>query len=346
MRTPVYYALTLIFLNVLCPFNADAQKTDTIYHINGNILTGEFKKMNYGVVTWKMDGMGTIQLETPKIGNIRSDKQFEIKLKNGLIYYGSFDTTNVELKVKIIDNSGPMLINIRDIVEVYPLKKSFWLRTNGTFSLGFNYSLGSEVATLVFGGNLNYRRKKSGFTLNWSTNNTFQADTLTSNNMNVNIGLERTLKGYWSYGSLVGVSQNSQLGFRYRLNLNELIIRDIVYNWWNRFNTAAGLSVQRETPYDDGDVTLDLAGIVMTTWKVYKYTEPKIWVEADLALLPYITGDWRYRANFNLNPKVGIIGNDLQIGLNFYYYYDSKPSTTASTTYDWGLNLELSYNLH
>ena len=66
------------------------QKTDTIIHINGNVLTGDLKKMNYGVVTWKMDGMGTISLEEPKIQSIISNKMFEIKMESGRIYFGSF----------------------------------------------------------------------------------------------------------------------------------------------------------------------------------------------------------------------------------------------------------------
>ena len=116
-----------------------AQKIDTIYHINGNILTGDFKKMEYGVVTWKMDGMGTISLEEPKINSIKSQKQFEIKLKNGLIYFGTFDSSAFARKVNIIISNGIELVNIDEIVEVYPIKRNFWLRTSGNFSLGINF---------------------------------------------------------------------------------------------------------------------------------------------------------------------------------------------------------------
>ena len=57
------------------------QKTDTIVHINGNILTGEIKRLDYGIVTFKMDGMGTIKYEMDKVQSIRSQKYFEIILK-------------------------------------------------------------------------------------------------------------------------------------------------------------------------------------------------------------------------------------------------------------------------
>ena len=337
----------LILVFILISFEGYTQKTDTIYHTNGNVLTGEFKKLNYGVVSWSMSGMGTITFETPEINNIKSDKQFEIKLNNGSLYFGSFDTTRIDRKVKIILKNGSELLSINDIVAVYPLKKSFWLRISGNFSLGFNYSKGSDVASLVSSGNLTYRKRKSSLMINWNNNNTFQADTLSATNINLGIGIERVLKNYWSWGAAFGVSQNSQLGVKLRLDYTSLSIIDIVYNNWKRYFVSAGLSVQQETPYNNPEKSTDLAGIITTAWKVYKYTDPKVWVDTDLAFIPYITGDWRYRVNFNLNPKVGIIGNDLQIGFNFYYNYDSRPPTDSeSSDTDWGINLELTYSLH
>jgi len=346
MQIKAYSISILLALFVLSASQANAQKTDTIYHVNGNILTGDFRKLNYGVVTWKMLGMGTISLETPQISNMKSKKQFEVKLKDGMIYYGSFDTTQVERKVKIVFASGTELVTINDIVEVYPLKKSFWLRTTGNLSLGFNYSKGSDIASLVFSGNMNYRVRKSSFQLSWNNNNTFQADTLSATNINATLSYQMSLRNYWSWGTFLSASQNSQLGYKLRMNFATIGIRDIVYNWWNRYFIAAGLSIQRETPYDGSGETTDLAGVVTTVWKVYKYTDPKIWVDSDISFIPYITGDWRYRVDFKLNPKIGIIDNDLQIGFNFYYSFDSRPSANASSTDDWGINLELTYNLH
>ena len=48
----------LVIVFSLLSFAASAQKIDTIYHINGNILTGDVKRLVYGVVSYKMDGMG------------------------------------------------------------------------------------------------------------------------------------------------------------------------------------------------------------------------------------------------------------------------------------------------
>jgi hypothetical protein len=302
--------------------------------------------MVYGVATWKMDGMGTISLEEPKISTIKSNKLFEIKMKNGYIYFGSFDTSNIARKVNLILANGREQVNLSDIVEIYPIKRNFWMRTSGNFSLGANFSKGSNVGSIALSGNLNYRKRSSYFELAWDDNNTYQGDTLSSSKVDATFAWQRLLRNKWSAQVSLGATQNSELGTKLRLGINIIGIRDVVYNSWNRFYTGAGLSLSRETPYDDSGNTENLAGIVTVVWKVFKYTVPKVWVDADLSFLPYLTGGNRYRAVFNLNPKVSLFSDNFKVGFKFYYNYDSKPPSDAASTKDFGINLELTYSFH
>jgi len=336
-----------LFVFVLIAFAASAQKIDTIYHINGNVLTGDFKKLVYGVVTWKMDGMGTISLETPKISSIKSSKQFEIKMKNGMIYFGSLDSSIHDRKVNIEIANGRELVDIDEIVEIYPIRRNFWLRTSGNFSLGINYTKGSDLGTFSFAGNINYRKKSSYYYINWDNYSTFQADTLSSSKGDNKLGWERLLRKKWSLGTMLGMSQNTELGTKLRLDLSVAAIYDITYNNWNRLYATAGVSVQQETPIDTtGVISNDLAGIAGAVWKVYKYTNPKIWVDASVIWIPYFTTVGRHRMNVNLSPKIGVFGNDLKLGIRFYYSYDSKPPTETAANNDWGTTLEVTYSFH
>ena len=344
-RTTLYIILFFISI-IFSEKKAVAQKTDTIVHINGNVLTGDLKKLVYGVFTWKMDGMGTISFEEVKVNTIISKKQFEIKMKDGTIYFGSLDSSRIHRIVNILVEKQRKLVAIDDIVEVYPIKRSFWMRTSGNFSLGVNYSKGSDVATVAFSSDLSYRKKKSYFELNWDNNNTFQADTLTSSKMDAMFAWQRLLKDKWSYQVAVGATQNSELGTKLRVDLNVIGLRDISYNIWNRLYAGAGLSVSRETPYDDSAEQSDLAGLFQIVWKVYKYKIPKVWVDANISFLPYFTNWGRYRAVLNLNPKVSIFSDDFKVGFTSYYSFDSEPSSNSSSTSDYGINLQLTYSFH
>ena len=338
----------ILFVSVLTFSMKDgiAQKTDTIIHINGNVLTGDFKKMAYGVATWKMDGMGTISLEEVKINTIRSSKLFEIKMKDGTINFGSFDTSNIKRKVYILLEDERKLISMDDIVEVYPIKRSFWMRTSGDVGLGLNYSKGSNVATIAFSGNLKYRKRKSYFEFSLDDNVTIQGDSLSSSKADISFAWQRLIKKGWSVGVLVGGSQNSEMGSKLRLNTDVFALKDISYNIWNRLSAGAGFSAARETSYDDSPENNDIAGLFMIAWRVYKYTMPKVWVDANISFLPYLTNIGRNRLVFNLNPQVSIIGDDLKAGFQFYYNYDSQPQSEGASTYDYGMNLNLSYSFH
>ena len=323
-----------------------AQKTDTIVHINGNVLTGDFKKMMYGVVTWKMDGMGTISMEEIKINTIKSNKQFEIKLKNGAIYFGTFDSSAIARKVNIIYHDQRELVGVDDIVEVYPIKGNFWMRTTGKFSLGGNYTKGSNIASLAFSGNLDYRKQKTYFNLTWDDNNTYQGDSLTASKANVTFAWQRLLKNYWSSSIAVGTSQNTALGIKQNAFLALAGIRDISYNAWNRLYIGAGLVAIRQIPLDDSEVNNDLTGIVQLVWKVYRNNSPKISLDSNIDFLPYLTSGGRYTAAFNLNPSISVFSNDFKVGISFYYNYDSQPATEDAANSDYGINLQITYVFH
>jgi hypothetical protein len=324
----------------------EAQKIDTIYHINGNILTGDFKKLDFGVVTFKMDGMGTITIEEPKIKTFQSPKRFEIKLKGGLIYFGTIDTSGVNRAINIVTPDTTFRVFIDDIVEVFPIRKKFWMRTTGNFSLGLNFSKGSQVTTVSSSGKLDYRINKSYYVFDFDNNSTFQTDTLSASKADATISYQRALKKKWSNVSSFGATQNLELGTKLRLVLNDMIINDIVYNNWNRFYAGGGISLSTETSYDDSGSQQDIAALITVAWKVFKYSKPKVWVDSNINFLPYFTDSGRYRAVFNLNPKISIIKNDLKIGFQFYYNYDSKPPSEGASNTDYGINLQFTYSFH
>lgn len=339
----MFFLFVLVFSDQHMLF---AQKVDTIYHINGDVMTGDFKKLLYGITSWSMTGMGTMSVEDVKINTIKSRKLFEIKVDGDLVYFGSFDTSGVYRHVNIVTDSGSKLVSIDNIDEVYPIKRNFWMRTSGNFSLGANYSKSSNVASIVFSGNLNYKKKKSFFELSWTDNNSFQADTLSSSNSAASFAWQRLLKKSWSAEIAIGASQNTEMGTKLRLTTNLVGIRDIFYNKWNRFYAGAGLNITSEEGYDDPGAQYDLAGLFQLVWRVFKYSQPKVWVNASIDFLPYITNAGRYRVVTVINPKTSILNDNFQIGFDFYFNYDSNPPEGAASTNDYGVNLQLSYSFH
>jgi hypothetical protein len=322
-----------------------AQKTDTIYHVNGNILTGDFKKMVYGVVTWKMDGMGTINLEQIVMNSAISKKEFEIHFKDDQIYFGSMGASKKPKSLNVITKDSTIFTKIADIVEIYPIKNSVWSRMSGNFNLGANFSKGSNTGSIAFSGNLDYRKKKVYFNLQWQNNFNYASDSLSSSNQNIGLAWQRSQKNGWSSEVGIAGTQNSSLGTKLRLGLDLIENKDISYNNWNRLYAGAGLNLTRETDYGNYGTQNDIAGLIQLVWKVYKYTLPKVWVDANVTFIPYITDAGRYITNINLNPSVSILNDNFKVGFQLYFNYDSKPTETYSNN-DYGVNLTFSYSFH
>jgi hypothetical protein len=344
--TRILFLIKLCILFVVAPNIGVAQYVDSVYHVNGNVFTGQLKSMTYGVLEYDIDGIGTVGIEEIMVNSIKSRSLFEVKLNEGVVYFGSFDTSGVHRTVKVITKDSVIVLPIEKIVEFYPIKKNFWMRTSGSFSLGANYSKGSETASLVFAGDLYYRKKKSYFNLVFDNNNNFQADTLNTSKADVSFAWQRILHKSWSAEASFGLGQNTELGMQLRKAINLIMIRDLLYNNWNRLYVGAGFSFTQEDPYGNSGISNDVSGIYQMVWRVYKFTLPKVRVMADISYIPYFTELGRYRIILNLNPYVSIINDNLSIGLKFYYNYDSEPPASAPSNFDYGLNLQVAFSFH
>ncbi len=322
-----------------------AQKTDTIIHINGNVLLGEIKKLDNGIISFKMDGMGTIKFEIDKVNTFSSKKHFQIIVKNGMQYYGSIDTSGVNRKVNVKLINGKEIIPVEDIVELYPIKKNFWLRTSGLFSLGFNYSKGSGIASLNTSGKLDYRNRKSYTVLNWDENTTIQKDTVSSNKTDISINFQRILVRRWYIGFNTEASSNSELGLDLRVLAGLSIINYLVQNYHNRLYLSVGTNGNREWAQGVKTPINNLEGLLGVNYHYFKFTNPEIHITTYLNAYPNFTTSSRWRVNYSLDAMVEII-NDFYVGVNFYYDFDNKPVSTDASTNDYGITSTISFSFH
>ena len=70
-----FYIMKWLFplLLVIAGSNALAQKTDKVYLKNGDIITGEIKSMKLAMLSFKMDGPGTISIKWEEVVGLKSD---------------------------------------------------------------------------------------------------------------------------------------------------------------------------------------------------------------------------------------------------------------------------------
>ena len=337
----------IIFLLVLgvCSISAIGQKTDTIVHINGNILLGEIKKLDDGIVTFKMDGMGTIKFQVDKVNTFSSEKNFQVTMNSGRTYYGKFDTSHTNRRVKLLLLNGEEILKIENIISLYPIRRNFWRRTSGVFSLGFNYSKGSGIANMTSSGKLDYRNRKTFLEFNWSQHFTFQGDTLNSKKSDIGLNMQRLLKRKWYFGMNVDGSTNSEMGYDFRLLGGASIINYLVQNYHNRLFISLGATGTREWVPEEPNPTDNLEALLGIQYHFFKFTDPEIHITTYVNTYPNITTNGRYRLNYYLDAKIEVI-NDFHLGVNFYYNFDSKPISETASKDDYGITTTISYSFN
>lgn len=311
---------------------------------NGNNITGEIKKMQFGLVTFKTDDMGTLSIKWTKIKHIISKYTFEVDLYNGGLMYGSLDssTVNGEILVKDINNSYNILQN--DIVGITPIKKTIWDKLSGSISLGFNYAKGTGTGQMNFAGTVSFRSKIWSVNSNISSILSYQDEEQTSKKQDISVNLQRSLPNKWLLGAMLSFEQNTELG----IDLRTSIIPQGGYTFFSGITSTfwglGGISINNERFIDTTTSTNNLDGFAQLQYQIFIYDSPKTSLTTYINTYPGLS-DWgRIRFNYNISMNWEIF-RDFYWDLSFYYSSDNKPTNNAAPN-DYGINTTFKYSFH
>jgi len=320
-----------------------AQKTDVIIMNNGDHITGEIKKLEYAILTFKTDDMGTLQIKWDKITHVISDKYFEVDLQDGRSFYGSLDTTDVLREIFIKGYSKQKVVFKKYVVAINPIKSSFWDILGGDVKVGFNYSKGSQTGQFNLGATGKYRTKKNYTELTLNSILSFQESKDPTRKQDLTLSSQLFLPGKWLAGGSVGMEQNTELGINLRSSISAGGGYVFLQSNHTYFFGLIGLTFNRESFTDTTTSTFNLEGVTNIQFQLFVYDHPKTSLTTLIKFFPGITDFGRIRANYELDFDWEII-YDLYWDMSFYFSYDNKATTTASST-DYGITTSFKYEL-
>lgn len=132
-------------------------KNDTIYLRNGDRITGELKKFEYGLLDLSTDAMKTVSIEFDKINTMHSSKFFEIRMKSGEKFFGHLQKSDVLSTVNVITVTDTLPKRLWDIILIVPIKRTFFQKIDGSLDLGLSYTKASDVFQYSLNFNLTHR---------------------------------------------------------------------------------------------------------------------------------------------------------------------------------------------
>ena len=323
--TEVLILLTISLLGL-------AQKTDKVLLRNGNTITGEIKNMKFAKLSYDVDGPGTISIKWEHVVKISSDKTFQVTMQNGDVLITTLDSV-------FFDQPN---ITLDSIIEIVRINDKFMQRLDGNINLGFNYAKSNSALQFNFNSSITYRKPKAELNFKLNSVITDNATDSMSKKQDATFDFYRKLNNSFYLNVLLGWQQNTELGLQNRFILPVVAGKILINNNHQRLLTGAGLSGNLEQSSGSPDYSGSLEGMLIIAFKEFKYSTPKVSIDARVAVFPGIT-DWgRIRMGFNLSSKIEIF-KDFNVGLNVYDDYDSRPPAGALSKNDYGLNFTIGY---
>jgi hypothetical protein len=336
----------LFFFFVLLDFALPpvcAQKNDTIYLLNGDRLTGELKKFEYGLLYLSTDAMQTVSIEFEDINTIYSTKFYSIKLTTGIRYFGSLLPSDKLASVVVLTSTDSLTASIWSIVSITPIRDNFFSKIDGSVGLGLSYTKASEVFQYNVNGQLSHRALNYLTKLSFSSILTRQGSDEPTTSNDVELNGTRFLPNKWFIKTAVKGQQNTELDLNHRFQLGIVGGYDFIRSNSHNFNGTAGVLINKEETIESMSIYTNFEGSFSLEYKWLQYRHPRIDIFSGIDMYPSFTIPGRYRYEYDLDIRFEIV-TDLFLDLNVYGSYDSKHPPDNSYKSDYGLITSISYS--
>ncbi|MEM1410944.1 MAG: DUF481 domain-containing protein [Pseudomonadota bacterium] len=335
------HLLLFLILSAL-PVSALAEKTDIVILTNGDRVTGEIKKLEAGILQYKTDTMGTVNIEWRFIQSITTDKQQIIETIEGDRWLGKLQKPDEGDDVQIVTVRGPVEISTRDVVSAWPVEATFWDKIDLSVSVGYDFTNATGITNFNLSSDFLYRTDRHIYDATLRSDITRQAGADDQNRQEFRFAYQRILTAERFRSFLGGYEANDAIGLRSRLYGGAAIgnfFTKTNRNWWNG---QVGLIATRETTIE-GEKTENIEGILSTRWRYFQFATPERSVDTNLSVFPSLTDTGRWRADFRTTFKLELIV-DLFWSMEFYGTYDSDPIDEGAEKSDYGVTTALGWS--
>lgn len=330
-------SLTLFLLYGMC---IQAQ-SDTVVLTNNNMIVGEVKSMDRGVLTMETDYSDSdFKIEWEKVKQIKTETFFLITLTDGRRYNGSIQTSDsVYIRVVGVDSTGD--VHRDHIVYLKSVDSGFWSQLYASIDLGYSITKANNTQQFSVRSKFGYLAERWSADANY--NNVFSSQDGTEDIHRIDAGLSYRYylpKDWFALGQLSWLSNTEQslkLRTVAKLGLGKYLIHTNSTYW----AVQAGGSFNNETFSDDTPSRQSAEGFFGTELNMYDIGDLSLLT--NLVVYPSITESGRWRVDYTLDTKYDL-PLDFYINIGFTLNFDNQPVGDASktdyvfqTTFGWEL---------
>ena len=345
MRT---WKVSVLLLIIIGGFVELMAQQDTLIMHSGEILLGEIKLYDNGIVTIETGYSDTdFKVEGDKVAQVSTFHKYVILTAQGKRYYGSLASDKANPSIVLINDAdkGMSKEQFLDILFLKKIDQTFWSRLDFLISIG--YTLTKANNNQQFSGNLNtgYTSSKFKTDLSISAIRTFQEDDAyisRTSRTEGGLGFLFFIVKDWFAVARTDLLQSSEQQLNLRAITKGGIGNFVVKT--NRMNLGlAGGAAWNYENYSEA------TAIDKNSAEAFAALEYNIFDLGDLDLLtkliayPSLTESKRFRTDFSFDMKYEF-KRDFFINLGLTVNYDNQPAEGSSpfdyviqTTFGWEL---------
>lgn len=319
---------------------ASRAKTDLVYLINGDRITGEIKELSRGILKLKTDAISTVSIEWADVDSVNSVYQFRVEDSEARKFFGAIFVRRDGI-LEVIRGGTTWRVPADSVVAITPLEASLWQQLDGSLSVGYSYTKSDQLSQLTLNGWVMRRTSTRQTRLDANATLTNTAGTDPTIRYDLSVDHRKLLKGMLFAEVAGGAQRNDELGLDLRTALGAGLGANLITTNRTVLVAAAGLSVNREWA-SDGTRSDNLEGVLTGEHAIFAYNSPKVDYSTALSVFPSLT-DWgRIRAELDLHLRREVV-KDFFIEVTFYESYDNRPPGGTEKT-DYGLVFSLGYS--
>ncbi len=321
-----------------------AQKTDSVTLRNGDVITGEIKRLSRGKLEYSTSDMGTVYIKWGRVRLITSDKILEVEVESGLKYFGTLELGADSGMVVVDALTRVDTLNLASIVLITPIKATFVQRLYAYIDLGFTLTKANDQVEFTTSGEVRYRGRKWRTKLSASSYFRNQSGGSTSrNSLQYDVG--RFFARKWTAVGFTQWQQNDEISLDLRTTLGAGADRNLLHTNHLDLALIGGLLGAREQYQNDTTATYSLEAQAVMRIEAFRFDDPEIDLSSNLAVYPSLTDLGRVRGQLDARIKFEVI-KKLFLGLNGFFYYDTRPPTKAASKEDYAVTVTVgwSYN--
>ncbi len=336
---PLRAALAAL-VGALLPAPCHAGKTDRVTTRNGDVLSGEIKKFEFGSLRFKTDATDTISIKWDDVMSLTSPEVFQVSNVAGDRYLGTLAEGGGPREIVLVTGDGTLRLGLDDVVRIAPIEETFWARIDGSLSAGFSFTESSGVTQFTLGGNASSRRPSSVQQVSFSSIVTNQ-ESGTTERHEFGYQYQRFLSHRYFALALATAERNDELGLDLRVYAGGGAGRRLIQTTHTELKAALGAVLSHERLADDPEPNEVVEATGAIGYQINRYHPRDLSTYVKLAMFRSVTDDPRFRGDFDATTNWEII-KDLTWSFTLYASYTSGPAEGADRM-DYGLTAALGW---